>query len=91
MGQPIEGGSGEAFATEHLRPVLEWQISRHDQTQPFVGRADLGPDASSAHPHSHQRGLVLKCTRLFLTIVEMVTQLIVFWGTIVLNPRHSND
>ena len=40
MGQPIKGGSCEAFAAEHLRPILEGQIGRHNQAQPFVGRAD---------------------------------------------------
>ena len=40
VGQPIERGSGEAFAAEHLGPVLEGQIGRHDQALPLVGGAD---------------------------------------------------
>ena len=40
MGQPIECGSGQAFTAEHLGPVLEGQVRRHDQTESFVGSAD---------------------------------------------------
>lgn len=40
MSQPVQGGSGETFAAEHLRPVLERQVRRHDQAQPFIRCAD---------------------------------------------------
>ena len=30
----------ETFTAEHLGPVLEGQINRHDETHPFVGGAD---------------------------------------------------
>ena len=40
MGEPIERGTGEAFAAEDFGPVLEGQVRGHDQAVPFVGRGD---------------------------------------------------
>jgi hypothetical protein len=40
MGQPIKCGSGEAFAAEHLGPVLERQVGGHDQALSLIDGAD---------------------------------------------------
>ncbi len=40
MGEPIERGTGEAFAAEDFGPVFERQVRRHDQAVPFVGGGD---------------------------------------------------
>ncbi len=40
MGQPIECGAGQALAAKDFGPVLERQVGRDDQIQPFVGGAD---------------------------------------------------
>ena len=38
--QPVQDGAGQSLATEHLGPLLERQVRRHDHTSPFVGRGD---------------------------------------------------
>ena len=53
--EAIEGGSGEPFAAEHLGPLLEGQVRRHDQTLPLIGRAEhvikeLGPYLPGGDP-----------------------------------------
>lgn len=40
MREPIERGTGEAFAAEDFGPVLKGQVRGHDQAVPFVGRGD---------------------------------------------------
>ena len=40
MGQSIESGSGEAFATEDFGPVLKREVRRHDEAVPLVGSRD---------------------------------------------------
>jgi hypothetical protein len=53
--EAVEGGSGEPFAAEHLGPLFEGQVRRHDQTLPLVGRAEhvkeeLGNSTVGPHP-----------------------------------------
>ena len=38
--QPVKRSARQPFATEHLGPILEWQVGRHNQTCPLVGGAD---------------------------------------------------
>ena len=40
VSQPVECRSRETLTSQHLSPVLEGQIRRHDHTQTFVRRAD---------------------------------------------------
>lgn len=40
MGQPVEGGAGQAFAAQDFGPVLERQIRRHDKTAALVRPGD---------------------------------------------------
>lgn len=39
VGEAIECGSSEPFAAEHIGPLFEGKVLRHDQTLPLVGRA----------------------------------------------------
>ncbi len=54
MGQAIQEGSGQPFATHHLDPLFKGQIGRHDQAGAFVGPADdieqqLGSGLAEGH------------------------------------------
>ena len=40
VSQSIESRTCEAFTTQYLCPVLEWQIRRNHHAQAFVGGAD---------------------------------------------------
>jgi hypothetical protein len=40
MGQAVEQGSGEPFASADFRPVLKGKIGRHDQAEPFISTDD---------------------------------------------------
>jgi hypothetical protein len=37
VGEPVEGGAGEAFVAEHLGPVFKAEVSGEDDALPFVG------------------------------------------------------
>lgn len=54
MCQPGEGCTGQTVAAQHLGLVLERQVRREDQTDPFVGCAkdveqQLGPGLAGRH------------------------------------------
>ena len=38
--QPVQRRPGQPLAAQHLRPLLERQVRRHDHARPLVGRAD---------------------------------------------------
>src|ERR1035437_7431675 len=40
MSQPVEHSSGQTFAAEYFRPLLERQVGGDDHACPFVGRAN---------------------------------------------------
>ena len=54
MGEAVEGRSCRALAAQHLRPLLEWQVRRHDHARSLVRRADhveqqLGTNLARRH------------------------------------------
>ncbi len=40
MCEPVEGGSGEAFAAEHFGPVLEGQVGGDEKALALISPAD---------------------------------------------------
>ena len=71
MGQPIERGSGETFTAEHLGPVLEGEIGRHDQAQSFIRRADhieqqFGAELAGRHVAQFIENQQIEFRELFL-------------------------
>jgi len=64
MRKSIESGSRQAFAAEHLGPVLEGQIGRHDETLSLVsGTNDIeqqfGTDLAGWHVPSGLPGAIV--------------------------------
>ena len=54
VGQPVQGRSRQPLAPQHLRPLLERQVRRHDHARPLIRRADhveqqLRPDLARRH------------------------------------------
>jgi len=54
VGEPVEGGAGEAFGAEHFRPRLEREVGGHDEAGALVRGGDhvekqLGADLGGGH------------------------------------------
>ena len=59
MGQPVENGCREVFVAEHLRPVSEFKVRRHDRVHPFiVGVGELERQLAALCDQGHGSDLI---------------------------------